>query len=102
MGNASSDLREDARASHGAWMYKRLFWEAGAVGQMLYLAAEAIDIAATGIGCYFDDPVHKIFGLRQVGGDPDDDSDASAHPQFQSLYHFTCGGAVEDDRIKAL
>ena len=40
----------------GAWMYPRLFWECGVLGQLLYLEAHVIGIAATGIGCYFDDP----------------------------------------------
>lgn len=38
------------------WMYPRLFWETGVLGQVLYLEAHAIGISATGIGCYFDDP----------------------------------------------
>ncbi|CAI2718103.1 nitroreductase family protein [Nitrospina watsonii] len=69
----------------GAWYYRRLFWEAGMVGQMLYLAAEYMGLRATGIGCYFDDPVHEILRLRGNA--------------FQSLYHFTLGGAVEDKRL---
>ncbi|MEH6533482.1 MAG: hypothetical protein V7735_19345 [Photobacterium frigidiphilum] len=55
---------------------------------MLYLEAEAKGIRATGIGCFFDDPVHQVFGL----------SDRS----YQSLYHFTMGGPVEDTRIETL
>lgn len=39
----------------GAWMYPRLFWETGVIGQVLYLEAHAVGISATGIGCYFDD-----------------------------------------------
>jgi len=40
----------------GAWMYSRLFWETGVLGQVLYLEAHAVGISATGIGCFFDDP----------------------------------------------
>lgn len=72
----------------GPAMYRRLFWEAGAIGQVLYLEAEAIGLSGTGIGCYFDDEVHALLGLR-------DDA-------FQSLYHFTVGGRVEDDRLVTL
>jgi len=77
----------------GAWLYRRLFWEAGALGQVLYLEAEALEtgdgpVRATGIGCYFDDVFHEVCGL---GGD-----------EFQSLYHFTMGGPVEDRRISTL
>ncbi|RWW84380.1 hypothetical protein BHE74_00007023 [Ensete ventricosum] len=39
----------------GAWMYPRLFWETGVLGQVLYLEAHAVGLSATGIGCYFDD-----------------------------------------------
>jgi hypothetical protein len=65
-----------------------MHWEAGAVGQVLYLAAEQIGIAATGIGCFFDDLTHEVLGLR-------DD-------YLQVLYHFTVGGAVEDERLQSL
>lgn len=74
----------------GPWAYRRLFWEAGLVGQVLYLEAEAAGVMATGIGCYFDDVVHRILDL-----DPGTDA-------WQSLYHFTVGGAVEDTRLTTL
>ena len=44
-----------------AWMYPRLFWETGVLGQVLYLEAHAVGISATGIGCYFDDPGTILF-----------------------------------------
>ena len=65
--------------------YRHLFWETGVIGQVLYLEAEAAGVRATGIGCFFDDPVHELMGL------PDD--------AFQSLYHFTVGGPREDARL---
>jgi SagB-type dehydrogenase family enzyme len=74
----------------GAWFYPRLYWECGAIGQVLYLAAEAASVRGTGIGCFFDDPVHSVLGL---------DLRAHAH---QSLYHFTVGGPVEDERLTTL
>jgi len=74
--------------AHGPSFYRRLFWEAGAIGQVLYLEAEAAGVRATGIGCFFDDPVHQTFGLRDLA--------------FQSLYHFTVGGAVDDPRLTTL
>ena len=42
----------------------------------------------TGIGCYFDDPVHQVFGVQDL--------------EFQSLYHFTVGGPVDDPRLTTL
>ena len=67
-------------------MYPRLFWETGLIGQVLYLAAEADDLQATGIGCFFDDEMHHLLGFKDE--------------QWQSLYHFTVGKAVRDDRIE--
>ena len=78
----------DSIRAQGAWWYRRLFWEAGILGQVLYLEAEAAGVRATGIGCYFDDAIHKMLGL---------DGD-----RFQSLYHFTVGGPVEDTRLMTL
>ena len=68
--------------------YRRLFWEAGMVGQVLYLEAEAQGVRGTGIGCYFDDEVHRLLG---ISGD-----------RWQSLYHFTIGRPVEDPRLTTL
>jgi hypothetical protein len=56
------------------------------LGQVLYLEAEAAGVEGTGIGCYFDDALHKLLGLRDH--------------TYQSLYHFTFGQAVEDSRIE--
>jgi SagB-type dehydrogenase family enzyme len=74
----------------GAWAYRRLFWEAGLIGQVLYLEAEAAGVQATGMGCYFDDLLHCGLGLDLNLDD------------WQSLYHFTVGGAVEDRRLTTL
>jgi hypothetical protein len=75
-------------AAHGPSFYRRLFWEAGAIGQVLYLEAEAAGVRATGIGCFFDDAVHQVFGFDGLA--------------FQSLYHFTVGGHVDDPRLTTL
>jgi SagB-type dehydrogenase family enzyme len=74
----------------GAWFYPRLYWECGAIGQVLYLASEAARVRGTGIGCFFDDPVHSALGF-------------DLHSlEYQSLYHFTTGGPVEDRRLTTL
>ncbi|MFT7485659.1 MAG: SagB-type dehydrogenase family enzyme [Candidatus Paceibacteria bacterium] len=70
----------------GAWFYPRLFWETGLIGQTLYLESEAAGLRGTGIGCFYDDSVHQLAGL--------------SGSSFQSLYHFTVGGPVEDSRIQ--
>ncbi|XP_071690484.1 uncharacterized protein [Rutidosis leptorrhynchoides] len=72
----------------GVWMYPRLFWETGILGQVLYLEAHSVGVSATGIGCFFDDPVHEVLGLTGS--------------KYQSLYHFTVGGPVVDKRIMSL
>jgi SagB-type dehydrogenase family enzyme len=79
---------QEALFTHGAWFYRRLFWEAGLIGQVLYLEAVAAGVQATGIGCFFDDPVHRVFGIEGFA--------------LQSLYHFTVGGAVNDSRLTTL
>ena len=43
----------------GPWVYRHLHWEAGMVGQALYLESEAAGLRGTGIGCFFDDGVHR-------------------------------------------
>ena len=75
-------LRE--RGPHG---YRELFWETGMIGQCLYLAAEAVGMRGTGIGCYFDDVLHDALGLRDR--------------TWQSLYHFTVGAPVDDPRLRS-
>ena len=54
---------EQPLAERGEWFYRQLFWECGLIGQMLYLEAETAGDRATGIGCYYDDPVHDLLGL---------------------------------------
>ncbi len=70
------------------WRYRQLFQECGMLGHVLYLEAEAAGIRATGIGCYFDDEMHSLLGMRDR--------------TWQSLYHFTMGGAVDDPRLSTL
>lgn len=77
---------DQALAESGPGMYRRLFWETGLIGQMLYLEAEAAGMRGTGIGCFFDDEVHRALGVEDHS--------------WQSLYHFTVGGAVDDDRLQ--
>jgi nitroreductase len=77
---------EPVLRERGASAWRELFWESGMIGQALYLAAEAAGVRGTGIGCYFDDVLHRALGL--TGHD------------WQSLYHFTIGAPVEDLRLR--
>ena len=78
---------EQALRRFGPWFYKRLYWEAGMIGQMLYLEAEAAGFNGTGIGCFLDDMMHEVLGIKDQ--------------RYQSLYHFTLGGRMDDHRIQA-
>ncbi|MFZ7126268.1 MAG: SagB/ThcOx family dehydrogenase [Desulfobacterales bacterium] len=80
--------RFEKELADSAWRYSRLHWEAGMIGQALYLAAEAHGLRGTGIGCYFDDPVHEFLGLSGIA--------------WQTLYHFTIGRPIEDPRLRTL
>ncbi|MBF0165483.1 MAG: nitroreductase family protein [Magnetococcales bacterium] len=73
--------RFPAELVRAPWLYRHLFWEAGMVGQTLYLEAEAAGVRGTGIGCFMDDVFHQLLGLRST--------------DFQSLYHFTMGRPIE-------
>jgi SagB-type dehydrogenase family enzyme len=66
--------------------YRSLHREAGLLGHVLYLEAEAHGLRGTGIGCYHDDAFHELLEL----------SDA----RFQSLYHFAIGKPLDDARIE--
>ena len=76
----------DDVTNKGAYFYPRLFWETGFVGQLLYLEAEAAGMRSTGIGCFFDDVMHETLGITDQS--------------WQSLYHFTVGGPLEDPRLQ--
>ena len=69
----------------GPHWYRYLYWEAGVLGQSLYLQAEALGLRGTGIGCFFDDPFHQLLGLEGEA--------------WQILYMFTLGQALEDRRL---
>ncbi|MEO7142686.1 MAG: SagB/ThcOx family dehydrogenase, partial [Bryobacteraceae bacterium] len=76
-----------AMAVFGDRAYRYAHFEAGAIGQRLYLAAEALGFQSTGIGAFYDDLVQQYLGLTPGPG--------------QVVYHFACGYAVLDDRLVA-
>jgi len=71
----------------GAHRYKELYWECGAIGQQLYLDATSMGLSGTGIGCFLDDTMHSLLGLKTE--------------RFQILYHFTVGRGYVDSRIES-
>ncbi|MDP2311333.1 MAG: SagB/ThcOx family dehydrogenase [Pseudomonadota bacterium] len=76
-------------AEHGAWFYRRIHWEAGAIGQALYLEAESDGVRGTGIGCFYDDATRQALGIAAASG-------------WTTMYHFTVGGPIDDDRLRTL
>ncbi|MFY9733424.1 MAG: nitroreductase family protein [Candidatus Acidiferrales bacterium] len=59
-----ADLGEAARV-FGNRGYRYVHFEAGAIGQRLYLGAEALGWNATGIGAFYDDDVHRYLGFLE-------------------------------------
>jgi SagB-type dehydrogenase family enzyme len=68
--------------------YRHLHWEAGMLGHVLTLEAEAAGWRGTGIGCFFDDADHDVLGIKDN--------------QFQVIYHYAIGMALDDPRISTL
>jgi nitroreductase len=82
------DRRSGARRPR-AWRPRlsvRALW-AGAIGQRLYLAAEALGLGATGIGAFYDEEVQRHLNLTPEPG--------------QVMYHFAIGYPVSDPRLEA-
>jgi len=84
---AFSLIGDLASATHiyGDRGYRYVHFEAGAIGQTLYLAAEALGLGATGIGAFFDDEVNRYLCLDS--------------PERQVVYHFAIGYPVPDPRL---
>ncbi len=78
---------ENAARHYGDRGYRYVHFEAGAIGQRMYLAAETLGLRATGIGAFFDERVNQYLGLP---------------PEFgQVVYHFAIGYPVPDPRLEA-
>ncbi len=75
----------DAPVRKNPWRYRQLHWEAGLIGQALYLQSGALGLRGTGVGCFFDDETHEFLRLKT--------------PDLQTLYHFTVGRPLVDERI---
>jgi SagB-type dehydrogenase family enzyme len=80
------DLERAARA-HDDRGYRYVHFEAGAIGQRLYLAAEALGLGATGIGAFYDEEVRRYLNLAPKQGSV-------------VVYHFAIGYPVPDPRLE--
>lgn len=78
---------ENAVCKYGDRGYRYVHFEAGAIGQRMYLAAEALGLRATGIGAFFDDAVNGYLGVAAERG--------------QVVYHFALGHPIPDSRLEA-
>ena len=67
--------------------YRYVHFEAGLIGQWLYLGATALGLESTGIGCFLDDVVNNLLALP---------------PGLECVYNFTVGRAVFDPRLTTL
>ena len=63
--------------------YKLTLQEAGMIGQILYLEAEAKNIRGCGIGCFFDEIINEEI----------------LNSKLQAVYNFTIGIPLIDERI---
>lgn len=80
----AADLERASRA-FGDRGYRYAHFDAGMIGQKLYLGAEALGFNGTGIGAFYDDEVHQHLSLRPEAG--------------QVIYHFAVGRAIPDHRL---
>ncbi len=78
---------ENAASIYGDRGYRYVHFEAGALGQRMYLAAEALGLGATGMGAFFDEEVNRYLSLAPELG--------------QVVYHFAIGYPVADPRLEA-
>lgn len=83
-----TDLEEELQNYNG-FSYAPLHWEAGFWGQWLYLESEIFNLRGTGIGCFFDDEIIKIT-----------EGNEKKKIFINSLYFFTIGKPICDERIK--
>lgn len=77
--------RFDAPLAENPAAYRHLHWEAGMLGHIATLEAEAAGWRGTGIGCFFDDAVHETLGIQDSA--------------WQVIYHYAIGMALDDPRI---
>jgi SagB-type dehydrogenase family enzyme len=72
--------------TYGDRGYRYVHFEAGAVGQRMYFAAEALGLGATAIRAFYDDQVNYYLNLTPEQG--------------QVVYHFAVGYPIVDHRLE--
>jgi SagB-type dehydrogenase family enzyme len=93
-----ADLAKAAQ-TFGNRGYRYVHFEAGAIGQRLYLGAEALSWNATGIGAFYDDDVHRYLGfLEETDGSVGSSLDAAERAMLVMLGSPTSRHAATQDR----
>jgi len=69
----------------GTSSYRHLYWQAGMLSHQVYMSSTALNLAATGIGCFFDDPWMGLLGIEST--------------EIQILYATAVGHPMVDHRI---
>lgn len=93
-----ADLARAAQ-SFGNRGYRYVHFEAGAIGQRLYLGAEALGWNATGIGAFYDDEVHRYLGfLEETDSSVEGSLEAAERATLVMLGSPTSRHAATQDR----
>jgi len=98
---AVSMVADLARAAQtfGNRGYRYVYFEAGAIGQRLYLGTEALGWNATGIGAFYDDDVHRYLGfLEEIDSSLGSSLDAAQQLTLVMLGSPTSRHAAAQDR----
>jgi SagB-type dehydrogenase family enzyme len=93
----TADLGEAARV-FGNRGYRYVYFEAGAIGQRLYVGAEALGWNATGIGAFYDDDVHRYLGFLEEGAESVDASVREAEKAALVMLGSPASRAAAQDR----
>ncbi len=67
--------------------YRVAHFEAGRIGQALYIGSESLCYNSTGIGAFFDNEVNKFLQLKEGN---------------EVIYNFAMGKAIPDKRVQTL
>jgi nitroreductase len=78
---------ERAVRAHGERGHRYVHFEAGVIGNRMYLAAEALGPEATGIGGFYDEEVYHYLTMAPAQG--------------QMVYHVAIGYTLPDRRLEA-
>jgi SagB-type dehydrogenase family enzyme len=81
--------------------YRYVYYEAGAIGQRLYLGAEAFGWNATGIGAFYDDDVHRYLGFLAEGDAPVSASEDAAEQKSLVMLDSPASRHAADQRQAA-